>query len=91
MSIQRNQHAIVEPLLGTYEFDGIEWDCYGTIHAEGPELAQIALKGTTTDLFDLLNVNHINSMTAVLEREWLNAKVHAAPANMPFCFALQAH
>lgn len=91
MSIQRNQHAIVEPLLGTYEFDGIEWDCYGGIDADGPELRQIALAGTTTDLFDLLNLNHINSMTAVLEREWLNAKVHAAPANMPFCFALQAH
>lgn len=86
-----NPHNIVEPKLGTYEFDGIEWDCYGGIDSDGPELRQIALKGTTTDLFDLLNVNHINSMVAVIERKWLDAKVHAAPATMPFSFAMQAH
>ena len=90
MSALRNPHEIVEPLLGTYEFDGIEWDCYGTIHAEGPELAQIALKGTTTDLFDLLNVNHINSMTAVLEREWLDGQFNSGVFTIPR-FMLQAH
>lgn len=87
MSIERNQHAIVEPLLGTYEFDGIEWDCYGEIHNCGVELRQIALHGSAIDLFDLLNVNQINSMVALLDREWLQAKAHATP----FSFALQAH
>lgn len=90
MSILRNQHEIVEAKIGTFEFDGLEWDCYGVIHPEGPELIQIALAGTDTDLFDLLNLNHINSMTALIERKWLDGQIRKGDFRLPRIM-LQAH
>ena len=91
MSALHSDYKIVEPLLGTYDYDGIAFDCYGTIHAEGPELIQIALQGSPIDQWFLLDRSVLDSVHVTIERAWLNAKVHAAPANTPFSFALQAH
>lgn len=79
-----NIHEIVEKKLGTYEFDGIEWDCYGDIVDEGPVLIQIALHGSPIDLFDLLNDNHINSMQAQVERAYLDGQREETKADQPF-------
>lgn len=69
-----NMYQIVESPLGVYEFDGIEWDCYGEMHFEGPELVQIALHGSEIDLYPLLSGAHLATIQGVIEREWLEGK-----------------
>lgn len=91
MSAIRNQYAIVEPLITTINYDGIEFDCYGDTDADGPELRQIALHNTSTDLFDLLDNAIIQNIAGMLEWQWLQDKLQASTKTAPLCFGNQAH
>lgn len=68
-------NKIVAPFICGAEYDGHQFDCYGTQSSkEAPEVEQIAIRGGVRDITHLLDKSACESIYADVERQWLNAK-----------------
>lgn len=68
-------NKIITSFLCTTEYDGHEFDCYGTqVGFEPPEVEQIAYRGGVRDITHITAACVIASICADIERQWLAAQ-----------------